>query len=315
MHPLVARIHPALRTSLFAFLVGRSAYWISRWLQGRDLATLTYGVGPWTTSSDVVDLANSHIPWGEGQFGTWAMLGLNELLIWLAALAIYKVVRREGMPQTADRAVWFWMCTPLIFLLTPGSNLVPGLALGVWALELAGAGHAVWAGLAMALAGVVAPQAVVLFPGVAAMAFKGSKDELKPWVATLLPTLVLASTVLYGVFLGDTPHHVFGAFGLRTGWRPETLMNAPWDIAQLLVALVLLVLWGLSLNKLPKTFAVVALPAIVAVGIAPAGLAALFPLLMAAPIWAHLSLFAQDPEIERPLMGAGLLALVLVSSL
>lgn len=315
MHPIVARIHPALRTTLLAFLVGRGAYWLSRWLQGRDLATLTYGVGPWASTEGLVDLANTHVPWGNGAFGTYAMLGLGEVLLWLAALALYKVIRREGLPQTADRAVWLWMCSPLVALMLPGTHALPGLAAGIWALELTAAGHVIWGAALVSLAAALAPQAVVLFPGIAAVAFRASKDELKPWLATLLPTMVMAGLVLFGVFFGETPHHIFQAFPVRADWQPAAIWGQSLEVLQLLGALCLLALWGINFKRLPRAFAVASLPAIVAVAVAPAGLVAWLPIAFGVPIWAHLSLFSQDPEIERPLLGASLLALVALTAL
>jgi hypothetical protein len=311
MHPIVARIHPALRTTLLAFLVGRGAFWLSRWIQGRDLATLTYGVGPWANTGTLVDLGNEVVPWVAGHFGTYSMIGLGELMVWLTALAIYKVIRREGLPQTADRAVWFWMCSPLISLLVPGSGLIFGGVLAVWALEFAGSNRAGWAGVLMALSAIIAPQTVVLFPGVAALSFRSSKDEITPWIATLLPILVMASWVLYGVLFGDAPRYVFDAFALRVDWVPAALLQSPLDIAQLTLGLVLLGLWTMNLKRLPRSFALTSLPAIVVLLIAPLGLQNMFPLLVAAPIWAHLALAGQDPEIERPLLGVSLLMLIL----
>ncbi len=310
MHPIVARIHPALRTTLLAFLVGRGAFWLSRWIQGRDLATLTYGVGPWANSQTLVELANDVVPAADGHFGTYSMIGLSEVMIWLTALAIYKIIRREGLPQTADRAVWFWMCSPLIALLVPGSNWILGGMLALWALEFAGSNRAAWAGVLMAVAATIAPQTVVLFPGVAALSFRSAKDEFTPWVATLLPTLTVACLVLYGVLFGDAPRYIFDAFLVRENWVPAQIIQSPWDIAQIALGLVLLAFWAANLKRLPRSFALLSLPAIVVLLVAPVGFPNMFPLMIAAPIWAYLALFAQNPEIERPILSASLLLLI-----
>jgi len=186
--------------------------------------------------------------------------------------------------------------------------------LAVWALELAGSNRAGWAGVLMSIAAMIAPQTVVLFPGVAALSFRSSKSEITPWIATLLPTLTVACSVLYGVLFGDAPRYIFDAFLVREDWVPAHLAQSPWDIAQISFGLVLLAFWAINFKRLPRSFALVALPAIVVLLIAPVGMQSMFPLMIAAPIWAYLALFAQDPEVERPLLGVGLLMLILAAA-
>lgn len=313
MHPLVARIHPALRSTLIAFFVGRAAYWLGLYLSGGTLTQLLPGVGPWTNVEMIVGLLDDRVTMGAGHAGTYALLGLSELSIWLSALAVYKIVRREGLPQTADRAVWLWMCVPVFAGLPAGSNVIPGLTLALWAIEFTGAGRAVLGAVLMAAAAWLAPQAVVMFPMVGAVGFRTAKDELSRWIAALLPTFMLAVIVLYEVLLGDSPRYLFQAFSVRQDWAVETFQANPLQAAPMVFGALLFVVWALSLKKLPKSFAVGSLPAILALAIASSSLSAAIPLLFAAPIWAQLALFAQDPEVERPLIGLGLLALVFLA--
>ncbi|MEZ4461429.1 MAG: hypothetical protein R3E66_17270 [bacterium] len=167
-------------------------------------------------------------------------------------------------------------------------------------------------GFLMAAAAVILPQSVVVFPALGALAFRSSKDEIAPWFAALFPTLSVALVILYGVFLGDAPRHIFEAFAVRQSWSLAAFQDAPVQALPLVVGGLLMALWVSNLKRLSAAFALGSLPAIVAFAVAPLGIGSALPLVLAVPVWAHLSLFAQDPEIERPILGLSLLAMILL---
>jgi hypothetical protein len=112
MHPLIARIHPAFRIALTAWLLSRGALWI---FGGPGLAELTNGAPLPGVIAALIDQAAAAVPTGAMTTAVhllpWA--ALECLMLW-AGVAVYRFARTTDLPQIAERACWLWFFNPLL---------------------------------------------------------------------------------------------------------------------------------------------------------------------------------------------------------
>lgn len=305
MHPLVARIHPSFRTAFFAWLIARVAVWMGSNLR---LGRVFPEVGVATGTPLYRALTDLPPTWGP-----MALAGLTEVLLFVAVVATYRFARRDGMPQTADRATWLWIACPAMMFATPGSDW--SIAYGLTALAFGAVGHLA-SPLLLAAAILFRPEAIVVYPGLCALSWSLRGKDADPAAALLacaVPAITFGITVLGGLLVADPG--AMRAPELR--WREGiSWMGLENHLADLLVLLLLSGALAVTLQTAkgsPKSWLLVTLPALVfaAITLPPLAGVALIPL--AIPLFVQLGRLAQDPAFERTLLAASVLALVLGS--
>lgn len=316
MHPLVAHIHPSYRSAFFAFIVGRSALYIAMHAIGQaplDVESSGGLLADWF--GVVVEIANAHVE-SVDNAGDWLGLIVNEIAVFVGLVGLYRFVRRDAMPQGADRAVWLAACSPLMVLTLPGSDWAMVFAIAMWSLELAGAGLGVWAALLFSLGVVTRPDLLVLWPGFAALIWRmGSNDDLSTWFAGLLPLLAFASRVLWAVLFGD-PNTLYT---YEAAWRTDLVWSG-WhahlaDLGVLGVSVFGLALAAVYWRRRPKSWVVMAVPCLIWPVLHEPSTAAVGTMLVCAASFGHLGAYTEDPGHERLVLGLSLVGLVALALL
>lgn len=290
-----AAVHPAWRTGALIWALTRPLWWAAAGAAaGAPALPAISGGGPlWMA-------LQAALP------GPWAIAALCELAVLGAILSVWSLARREGTPQTADRAAWLWAVSPLMLWTAPGGawTLAACSALGALACA-AQARHM----LALALIGVAAtcrPEVLVLAPALAWLGWRsyhpGRDAPWAPWALTLGPWAIGAMTVLVALGFG-------GAFGISLRHLPMT----PWGVPTLaslgaleaglgLVAAAILVLAARFVSTTPGAWWAALAPCLLWPLVhTPAAQAT--PLwLIAFPAYVYLARIAEDVVIERALL-------------
>lgn len=304
MHPIVARIHPGLRTTFLAFLVARSAVWIA--LDSRAGFAWERLHAPAGTPAYRALVEALHNP-------LW-VAALGELLLFVGALAVYRFARRDGMPQTAERATWFWIATPPLALALPGSDFLFAFALVAIAM-----GWILRPGLgAAALCAAIAlrPEAVAVWPALAWAwwMYREEEDGLDRMVLAAAPLAVFALSVLGAIFLGEPAALFAGSAGWRTDFAWEGFLAHTDDLivgSVLLGALaVMLRMW----DDTPRLWFWASLPVLILVAAQDPARAGVIAAPFAVPLYVQLAKFAQDNAFERAVLAASLVALTLIAA-
>ncbi len=315
MHPLVARIHPSLRTAFFAWLLCRTVAWTAlfvRWHHGTE-ATFEPGVGAFAWHWIV-----AFSDWSDGIYamtGTLFLVGVGELLLYGACVGIYRYARRDGMPQTAERATWLWALSPLMLFAVPGQAWQWAVALVPIAFALASTGRGVPAAIAAALAIAIRPEVALIWPAITAESWAGriKQDTTGPLAVSLGVPAAFALSIFGTILFGD------GASVLHVAaeWRTWDWGGVEAHAVDLAVAFGLLA--GVALHfryatKTPRRL-LLAIPCLA------------FPLLLtpmavmaataafSAPTFFLLAKATEDPALERPVLAASLLAFFALSIL
>lgn len=315
MHPLVARIHPSLRTAFFAWLLCRTTAWTAlfvRWSHGTE-PTFEPGVGAFGWRWIV-----AFSSWCDGIYpmsGTIFLVGVGELLLLAACVALYRYARRDAMPQTAERATWLWALSPLMIFAVPGQGWQWTVALVPIAFALSGAGRGVLAAVAAGLAIAIRPEVALIWPAIAAEAWSGrlKADTTGPLAVTFGVPAAFALSIFGTLLFGD------GASVLHVAaeWRVWEWRGLSHHFADAAVVTALVAAVGLHLRyatKTPKRL-LLALPCLIfPIFLTPtAAMAATAA--FSAPTFMLLGKAAEDPAFERPLFAASLLAFVVLSIL
>ncbi len=301
MHPLVARIHPSYRTAFMAFLVARAALWLGLNASGKLTWTLSAGGTP-LYSAIVAAIADPYI-----------LAALTEAGLFAAVVAVHRFARRDGMPQTADRAAWLWVASPAMIFAVPGSDFALAYAFGAFAIGCIL--RPVWSTLALSAAVALRPEAIIVWPALAwAWWAYRDDDPLDRMVLAVVPAASFAVTVLAGVFVGEPGALFAGA----TGWRETFEWHGFWQHAnELMIGSLLLCTIAVALRMWDETprswFWVTAAVVALAAAHDPifAGLAVM-P--FAIPFYVQLAKFAQDLGFERAILSASLVALTLFAA-
>lgn len=273
MHPLIARIPPSLRTALLATLVAKFV---------AVVGALRLEIVAWQESA-------------------WLLAELGLSLV--GAIAVYHVVRRQGLPQTAERATWIWATFPLVALL-PFDQLVwlvpalVGFALASSSLH--------WVGAGVFSISMLNPTLLPLLPafGIFGWSVKGS--QFGRAATTLIPLLSAAVMILYQALEGDIRN--FDLFVFRENWTVAT-----WGLKDLLwisIPLLLIALGAHHIKRLPTSWAVASIFLLLVVAVQAPASATYLPILALPIVFAHLALSTEDPQVERTILGIQIASII-----
>lgn len=169
MHPLIARIRPSLRTGFTAWLLSRGLVWAILWARAGQsvLAPVTdptFGNGSplWTSwirgleSTDLTPLNR-----------TLLVVGVNELALLVGAIALYRYIRKNELPQNTDRAIWFWMLSPIMLWTLPASAMTLAACMAAVALLALELNYVAVSTAVFCLGLGLKPELLLLWPGMA----------------------------------------------------------------------------------------------------------------------------------------------------
>lgn len=312
MHPLVSKIHPSYRAAFVAWLIARTAIWAGTQARlGRVFGDPSVAVGTplYRFLCDAIDF--SGVTWAPAAFAA-----LGELLLLAGAVAVYRFARRDAIPQTAERAVWFWALSPAMICATPGSDWT--FAIALTALAFGTLGHLVGSSLLLAAAVAFRAEAVVVFPGLVWLWWRTrSRDADPAWslIALSFAPAVFAATVLGGLLFADPGEMLAPTLRWRHDLGFASLGEAATEalfLAPLLAAALVAVR---TTDRSNRAWLLVTIPVLLfaAITLPPVAGIALVPL--AVPFFAQLGRFAQDPGVERAILCASLVALILGAGL
>lgn len=332
MHPFVARIHPSYRTAIFAWLVSRVALWSAKCLAPGGLFNQSTpfpsfsthgferGAPAWSAVVHFSKAFDGLVPaaWGASG-GEIVLAGLAELALLAALIGVYRFARRDNLPAVAERTTWLWACAPLMAWTVPVGSWSFGLAAVAIALATAGGGLLIASSLAISVAILFRPEAVLLAPGLVYLGWtrRGSAPEpdWAPWALTFAPivafTAAVGSAILlagsYGVSLRTlqpdaTWRHDFEWHGLEAH-LPEVALAAG--------ALLLAVSAIKELRKVHPSWALMSIPCLAWPFLQEPSTAMMPALMLAIPAFGALSRVIDDASRERVVLAASLAGLVL----
>ncbi len=316
MHPLVARIHPSYRTALLAWFVTRALLWMAMVASGHSplpaLAAFHGGAPGWSLLVHAAGLL--------GSYGPMALAALAELALLAGTIAVYRFVRRDQLPQAADRATWLWAACPAMVWTLPAADWTFAIALVAVALAALSASRHIPAIIALIAAMTFKPEAMLVWPGLALMGWKtyqaGKQHAISPWLTTLGPPAAFSALVVVAMDFA-------GSFGVslrtlqsgsewRHGFAWQGLAHHAPDF--LLLAVLAAGLWMAVafVKQVPRAWPLVALPCLAWPLLQEPPTAAVAALLFAVPFFGWLARATDDPTMERPLLAASLGGLLLL---
>ncbi len=312
MHPLVARIHPALRTALTAWLLSRVVIWSAasgKSMEVRDGTALAGLVGGF------VDGAAAAVPQGLATqlvaFSPWILL---EVLVLLAGIAVYRFARSTELPQFAERACWLWFFNPVL-----------AITAGQWGAQMAAACGA----LAIAYIATYRPRRAIaaalvatgcrlefllLWPAFAFAAWRHRHDprHSRATLALSFGAIPLGFALWIGaaIYFAGSAHISMRAvhqdMALRHSLFPGT--TALLELAVVIAVTVAALICLTRLRHFPLWYSLAALPALGwALAMSPATTAAITTA-WALPVFVYLACATDDRSLERPLLLAMALA-------
>ncbi len=314
MHPLVARIHPALRTAFFAWLISRTALWWAQPIRpvelagGPPLPGLLDVARNWLTSS-----TSSPAMAVVADAGPWMVL---ELAMLAAGVAVYRFVRTTTLPQAAERACWLWFFNPLLALYVLDWGTQMAAAAGAMAVAAIATRRPRTAAVAAIIAVGCRIELIVLWPALAACAWRRHRPQ-KDHPAALVVS-VATIPLAFSAWIGAS-WHLAGAAGssLRglhgdAAWRDlSTALPASMSELVIVIGLVTAAILAIRyLRRCPLWYGVCAL------------VACLWPLLQvpvsfgaitvawSLPTFVHLATATDDRAVERPLLAGVVIAFI-----
>jgi hypothetical protein len=318
MHPLVARIHPSYRTAFVAWFVTRALLWLTMATSGRSplfspdsfdggapaWGLLVYGIG------------------ALGAHGPLVLAVLAELVLLAGIIGVYRFVRRDQLPQTADRATWLWAACPAMVWTLPAADW--SFAIGLVAISLAAlsASRHLLSTVALMTAMAFKPEAVFVWPGVAILGWKnyqaGKQHAASPWLTTLGPPAAFSGIMLLAMSMAGRMGVSLRTLQTGSEWR----QGFGWQgfsahVPDLfLAAAAVSALWMAIayFKQTPKSWPLMVVPCVAWPFLQEPPTAAIAAFLFAVPLFAYLAKASDDPNLERPLLAAfvgGLLVLAL----
>lgn len=310
MHPLLTPLHPALRTALIAWSLGRAICWLGFYARGSwPWALLTAQDASGTLGWSVLVRA---LLWLDGRAAAIhgvspsaiAMTLLSELAILCGLIAVYHIARRDALPQSAERATWLFALCPLMALWTPQPSWTLAISGALIAMAMAERARYVGAIIMIGLAVSMRLDAALAAPALAWLGVKawapGRAHPMAPWALGIWSFAQWPLSIFMGMFLGGKLN-----VSLRT-LHPEPLRSsaAGLDAAAFagvgLFGVALALLWR-ARRETPLALTLAALPAL------------LWPLLhqspnlslfgswgLAIPLFVALANRLDNPEWERP---------------
>lgn len=324
MHPLVTRIHPSYRTAFLAWFVTRSLLWIAAALAGvlpymgaQDFVVFPGGAPGWSMLVHAVANFGDHAP--------QVLAGLSELALLAGCVAVYRFVRRDQLPQTAESATWLWAASPAMVFTMPAGDWSFAVALAAVALMALGESRHIVASLALGAAVWFRPEAILLWPGVAFLGWRryqpSKHHSMSIWAVTLGPLVAFIVMILTALSLAGRYGVSIRTLQARSHWRKGFEWPGPAleSIAAHSADLFLLAAVGVGvvmvvgyLRQVPKSWPLLALPCLVWPLLYQPPTAAIAMILFALPFFGYLGRVAADPVAERPLLAASLGGLMLM---
>lgn len=299
-------MHPALRTSLLAWLFSRGAIWLL--LPAGPGPILTGAPLPGLTATALETLTNSLSP---GPAQALAMLApwlILEALMLLAGLSVYQFVRKTELPQFAERACWIWFFNPIIAI--SALNWSAQIAMAAGAIAIAGftTSHHRRATIAAIIATGCRLEFILLAPAIAIAAKKGfrpKKDHpIIPWLGALIVPISFTFWIGLTWSLAGSANTSLRTLHGTTTWRSlnDWTPTFPLEAICLAALLALLLLTLRYARFFPRWHLLISTPALLLPFLhIPAHLAAL-SLSWSLPSFAQLGRLTDDRSIERPLL-------------
>lgn len=317
MHPFIARIHPALRTALLAWLLSRGALWIACAQTSRELATGAPLPGIMASS---VEWFAALFPFGLAQaLVTLTPWILVELLMLTAGVSVYRFARKTELPQVAERACWLWFFNPILAMTALDWGTQAAAALG--ALAVAGLvtyrpGRAT---LAAFLAVGCRLELILLWPALAIAGRRyyrpGKDNPSMPWLAALTVPLSFAFWIGITWHLAGSSKTSLRAVHGEALWRDwsNLIPDFPTEFLLLLSCGGLLLLAMAHIKRFPLWYLVCAVPLLIWPFVQVPVYFAAITLAWALPSFVHLAIATDDRSLERPLFAGLILAYILAT--
>lgn len=303
MHPLIARIHPAVRTALLAWLISRSALWVlstgrpDELADGRPLPGLVdtalgyLGAGiDSRLAAQILDLA----PWL-----------VAEISLLVAGVAVYRFARTTGLPRLAERACWLWFFNPVLAMTALDWGAQMAAATG--AIALAGVVTArPYRAIAAAVVAVGCRlEFVLLWPALGLAAWRHHCP--KRHSTTTLAVAIGALPVAFSAWIGLSWHLAGSAStSLRSmhngaSWRQtsELIPTVPTELLWVVALVAGVVLALRYLRRFPIWYLVAALPLLIWPLLQVPVYFAATTTAWTLPTFVHLAVATDDRSIER----------------
>lgn len=332
MHPLASRIHPSYRTALFAWLISRAALWSATFLAPGtffekstpfpDIAArgFEHGAPAWSALVHVVRGLDGVVPGAFGASGGEVALAvLAEVAVLAALVGIYRFARRDNLPGVAERTTWLWACAPLMAWTVPAGSWTFGLAGAAVALATAGAGLLIPSALAMTVAILFRPEALLLSPGLVYLGWarRGGAPEpdWAPWALTFAPIVAFTAAVGSAIVLAGSYGVSLRALQPDATWR-QTLewRGLEAHLPELALAAGALLLAGSMIKEMRKThasWALMSMPCLIWPFLQEPSTAMMPALMLSIPAFGALARVADDSSRERIVLAASLVLMIL----
>lgn len=306
MHPLIARIHPAVRTAVFAWLLSRSALWLVAPNRSFEPGAHTPVPGLLMAGLEFAGaLFSSEIATRLVAWTPWVAV---EILMLFAGIAVYRFARNTDLPQVAERACWLWFFNPVVALTVMDWGAQMAAALGALALAGVVTHRPRRAAVATLLAVGCRLEFILLWPAIAIAGWIRHRPDKEPATMALVSTFTMPLAFSFWVVLS---WHLAGAahISLR-GLHGETVWRTlegliPTSTAEIVLVVGTLAVLGLALRYLrrfPLWYGLCAVPALLwPLSHVPAQAAAI-SICWALPVFVYLAVASDDRAIERPLM-------------
>ncbi len=154
-----------------------------------------------------------------GISSSWAVLLASRLAAFLAIWGMFRLASADYDERTAGRAVLFWLCWPMSFMLLAGYSEPFLVAAMVWSLVFVRAGHWWPAALCAVLACLSRSTGIALLPALYWLAWQRRPVQWAPLAfASIGPLLFPIYLKLSGLALPSVSYPIY--------WRTEAA--APW---------------------------------------------------------------------------------------
>lgn len=260
-----------------------------------------------------------------GEFAPQILAGLGEVGLLIGCVAVYRFVRRDQLPQTAESATWLWAAAPAMVYTLPAGDWTFAVVLAAVALMALGESRHILAGLALGAAVWFRPEAIVLWPGVAFLGWKyyqpAKQHSMSIWVATLGPLVAFIGMVVTAIGLAGRYGVSVRTLQMGSRWRHHFDWQTPLMQGIAAHSVELFVLAGVGvgvvmmvgyLRQVPKSWPLLTLPCLVCPLVYQPPTAAIAMMLFALPFYGYLGRVAAEPVAERPLLAASLGGLLLL---
>lgn len=312
MHPLVARLHPAFRTAVTAWLLSRILIWVSA---PSHLLELADGAPLPGLVATFVDAATATVPPGIASdlvaFGPWIFL---EAAVLTAGIAVYHFARATELPQFAERACWLWFFNP-IWAVTAGNwGAQTAAACGALAVAAMATHRPRRAIVAAVIATGCRLEFIVLWPAIALAAWRHRRDERH--TTTTLAAALIAVPVAFAAWIA-TALHLAGSAGtsMRSihgdrAWRDSlSMVDTPtveWIVIGALTVAIAVCLY--YVRRFPAWYALAALPPLIWPLVQTPAITAAVTTCWALPAFVYFATATDDRSIERPLLATLIVA-------